>query len=483
MSTTPCNTITQDMTATCTCGNQTICNCQQNCEPCNTAQGCPINLDTECVFYNLSSPNPSELICLGISNGASLKYILETIDTKLCQISTDFSGINTPCLDSLGYTISSLKTFAEAVDYQLCYTTASMNIIKTNLELQMANITTMIAAINTPNITSCSQLPILPTDSLVTILQKYSDAFCDIYTNCCADNSPVLNPVNTNSISFIASGVKNHTFLANVNISPDFGNLVEIRSNGLYASLTVPNQLQDLLYNPLTNELTISEGNSVTLGSAPAPQTISVDCVAKTISISGGNTIDVSCLAGSPSPETPLVVVDSPTLNLSTSGTSGHILTGDVKISATPNNSIVANGDGIYAQDNKVAINVADTTSGYLSDKMIGVAGSLISVVTTPNLVTNKVEISATIDLAQVLTAINTNPLLLAQFCEMVTGCITSCYTFRITNIANHDQTIEYVDCNNNTVTVPLVSRAVIVVCAKSVTPLTDTTVEFLGNC
>lgn len=58
-------------------------------------------------------------------------------------------------------------------------------------------------------------------------------------------------------------------------------------------------------------------------------------------------------------PETPLTVVDTATVDLTSSGAFGHTLQADVKISAFPGNEIVALVDGIYAPD--VGIVVSDT--------------------------------------------------------------------------------------------------------------------------
>lgn len=71
-----------------------------------------------------------------------------------------------------------------------------------------------------------------------------------------------ITPVNTNSIDLAVSGPLNHTLTANVNISGATGNTLVVLSDGLYA----------------------------------APQLLSINYVAKTLSITGGNTVDFSSL-------------------------------------------------------------------------------------------------------------------------------------------------------------------------------------------
>lgn len=62
---------------------------------------------------------------------------------------------------------------------------------------------------------------------------------------------------------------------------------------------------QNLIYDPTTQTLTITNGNSVTLqgGGGGTPQTLSFDPVTLTLSISGGNTVTLP--AGAPGPQGP----------------------------------------------------------------------------------------------------------------------------------------------------------------------------------
>ena len=71
-----------------------------------------------------------------------------------------------------------------------------------------------------------------------------------------------LSTTNSNSLSFFTSGTHGHTLTGNVNISSAIGNSLSIQTDGLYN----------------------------------APQSLSVNYTAKTISISGGNTINLSSL-------------------------------------------------------------------------------------------------------------------------------------------------------------------------------------------
>lgn len=74
-------------------------------------------------------------------------------------------------------------------------------------------------------------------------------------------NTPIT-PIDTTSVNLTVSGVLNHTLQADVNISATTGNTLVILGDGLYS----------------------------------APQTLSINYVNKTLSISGGNTVDFSSL-------------------------------------------------------------------------------------------------------------------------------------------------------------------------------------------
>lgn len=96
------------------------CNCQVICDPCNN-NGCPIQLDASCVFYHKNNNEVSELTNLGLTNGATLELILETIDVKL-------EGLNVldwelDCLRD-DFTINTLQQFAQAVDTKICQLSA-----------------------------------------------------------------------------------------------------------------------------------------------------------------------------------------------------------------------------------------------------------------------------------------------------------------------------------------------------------------------
>jgi hypothetical protein len=76
-----------------------------------------------------------------------------------------------------------------------------------------------------------------------------------------ATASTPITPVDTHSINLTVSGTLNHTLQADVIISPNANNLLSIQTNGLFSAP------QDLSINTATKVLSISNGNSVDLTS------------------------------------------------------------------------------------------------------------------------------------------------------------------------------------------------------------------------
>jgi len=107
------------------CGSNFSCNCVQQVNfPCNTPNNCnpcnPCNtpgptflIDSSQVIYHKNNNSTSLLTCLGLSNGATLQLILETIDTKICQLAvTDW----TLTFIRESHVVNTLNQFGVAVD-------------------------------------------------------------------------------------------------------------------------------------------------------------------------------------------------------------------------------------------------------------------------------------------------------------------------------------------------------------------------------
>lgn len=143
----------------------------------------------------------------------------------------------------------------------------------------------------------------------------------------------------SNSIDFTTTGPNGHNLTGNVKISPDSGNSVEIRSNGLFAA-------------GLTNTpITVAASDSIEiLTSGTDNHTLTPSL--KISAISGNQASVVSDGLYVPQPtflQDPLTTTDSTTIDFTTSGTSGHNLTASVKLSGDAGNILEARAGGLYA--------------------------------------------------------------------------------------------------------------------------------------
>lgn len=185
----------------CGCGSQSQVPVVSICDPCNTNTGCQIQLDWDCLIYHKSNNQVTQLDCLALTNGATLTQFAEAVDSYICQLKV--ADYNLPCLRA-DYTINSLKQLAEAIDIEICQ-------IKSDID----------------NLESLVNLPITPVD--------------------------------TQSINLTVSGTNAHTIQADVIVSPQAGNQLSTLVNGLFSAP------QTLSVNYTTKELSISDGNTVSL--------------------------------------------------------------------------------------------------------------------------------------------------------------------------------------------------------------------------
>lgn len=173
------------------------------CSQVQSCNGCPINLDFSCSTYNKDNNALTALTNLSLNNGATLKLFAEAVDLKMGQLNVPEFALN--CLRQT-YNVNTLRQFAEAVDIRLCE-------IKGDIEaLQAAGL-----------------VPITATS--------------------------------TSSIALVASGTNFHTLSATLQISEAANNLASLLSDGLYSAP------QTLNVNYTTKELSISQGNTVSLAS------------------------------------------------------------------------------------------------------------------------------------------------------------------------------------------------------------------------
>lgn len=140
----------------------------------------------------------------------------------------------------------------------------------------------------------------------------------------------VLAVADTSCVNLSISGAPgSQTITADPIISPTGGNVIECRANGLYASVC--------------DELAATTN----VGPAVPGVTFLVgkDCNAYTIPVSPG--------------ETPLSVIDTSCIDLTTSGVANHTLQANIVVSGAPGNIVQCTPLGLYVPDNAMDVNIA----------------------------------------------------------------------------------------------------------------------------
>lgn len=167
-----------------------------------------------------------------------------------CPIKLDFrcivynkDGLDASTLTNLNLPNgSTLKLFAESVDVKM----AQLNVINFNLPF-----------LRQDNVINTLQQFCEATDTALSTLTTTVDAIVGL------SNVP-LTVVDSSSLDFTASGTLNHTLTGVVKISASANNLVSILSDGLFV---IP---QTVSFDYGTKILSISNGNSIDLSSALA---------------------------------------------------------------------------------------------------------------------------------------------------------------------------------------------------------------------
>jgi len=372
-----------------------MCNKCNNTETCTCETNAQIN--TNDVFYNSDICNPitQGLVNLNLPVGSNLSTILRKIDYKLGDNlnTVNFGAFTMPYLKGK-YSVTNIKSFAESLDVETNSLRTAINTNNTSiatLNTNYTNLSTLVGGIKYPNITDSSGVGFTVNDSINTVLQRIVNKFSTI--NGGSVTSPSITATDSNTVRWSNGGTLNHNLSANVKVSSQLNNKLQVLADGLYVNPPV-NGNQTLSLS--SNQLTISGGNTVTL---PIAGLQSLSLSGNNLSISGGNTIVLPSLV-----ESTLVANDSSSIDFTTSGTSGHTLTASVKLSSNVGNKASMLSDGVY-----VSVPAID-----------------------------------------ILNEINASSSLKVLFCSIATTCASGiCYKWFIKNTDTNPVTVNYVDVNN----------------------------------
>jgi hypothetical protein len=153
-----------------------------------------------------------------------------------------------------------------------------------------------------------------------------------------AGSETPLIVTDTSTINFTTSGTSNHNLTGVVKLSLQANNLIQVNADGLYVNSGLQTPLTVVDSN--TIDLTTSGTDQHTLSALVKISTQSNNALS--VAVDG---LYVNALSFT---ETILNAVDSSTLDFTTSGTAGHTLTGLVKVSPNANNALQSVSNGLY---------------------------------------------------------------------------------------------------------------------------------------
>lgn len=186
---------------------------------------------------------------------------------------------------------------------------------------------TPIVTCDTFDTTLCEALDALSPAGVATPATQLVGADCNTYTLPAAPTAVTVG--DTTSINLEISGA--NVITGTVNISDDPGNVLELRVDGLFVDIDAADLCPALATLPAGAVL------------APGDLVVGSDCSTHAF----------------PPFQAPLTVTDTSTVDHTLAGNN---LSSAVRISATPGNSVVALGDGLYAPTG-VTNTVSDTTT------------------------------------------------------------------------------------------------------------------------
>lgn len=403
--------------------------------PCTTTPSSNGTYDSSIIMYT-----GANLSAIGVETNTSIETILSNINSAVAGISgIDWSAFNYFCLPG---SITTAQEFAETISEYVCTSSSTTDeFIDTTFPDAMAAINSTIDTINEPSLNSCAFVGINPTDNVSAILEKLYIATCSLSEsvnpssanwNQCFVTSPLPSTI-TEGFDVIIDQICNiYATLSSVEALPTFDNT--------NTCLPSPVTSTDTLYDTVIKirdyicELpSFDIGDIVWTSCLPNPnpsggadlqstiQTLvdytntnyvlrvtSWDPAYFDVSLSSpsdpcsGYTVSLQSGLGLDNNQVALNALDNSPNYLLSKMLPGNNISFDT--TTTPG-SVIIDSDAV---DEKVKANAADTTSGYLIDKIAGQADttSSISLVESYNSTTDKVDITPSINFGNLVTQI-----------------------------------------------------------------------------
>lgn len=338
--------------------------CNENVYPCAPCSGCvePVNCDElnytntdtcpEIVSLGCIQYGGVNLPCINVLSTDSLATIFSKINTKVCAMDIPINVTNTD--HTIGITASGYNNHTLVLNTSLS-TTAGNILIKNATGLYVPTpVETPLTVTDSTTIDLTTSGTVNHTLTAAVKISTTAGNALSVVGNGLFVATPAsvtettLVATDSSTIDFTTSGTRGHNLTGSVKISTIANNLITSDSTGIYALMpsgyvreTRTINGLDLTADRILTTTNINEGTNLYFTNVRARTAISVTGALTYNSTTG--VIGLSSYA-----ETSLVVTDSTTIDFTNSGTAGHNLTGQVKISATSGNAVTVDATGLY---------------------------------------------------------------------------------------------------------------------------------------
>ena len=422
--------------------------------PClSTPSQCCEQTDATCIIYT----GPA-LTCLSLPSGSNLQEFIQAADEVICQSGFVWGDYDTHCIKNPDDSdVSSMQEFVEDVTSFICdFKEEYDTFVETTYVEDLETIQDQVDAIKVPGLTSCGGLGITNTDTYLQVLGKYNTKICDILSaintstanwgSACIVTSPapttiigainalltmictvrssipasVTLPTFNNVGSCLPSPTTTDTLVATINkiktvlcALPDFdADLIDV---GCSAPIT---DLQDAIQGLYaeTSGLLLNTVRSVdTAIFALEDEDPEEPCTGKKLTLAAGASFTDKFVAVNVSDTSPGYLFDKLAAG-----------TGVTLDTSTNAGKVTITAPGV---DTKVKADAADTSADYLINKIDGKTDTSGAIVLTEsyNATTDKVDITPSINYsilaAEILDQISGSEELTEQFCLLACAC------------------------------------------------------------
>lgn len=411
--------------------------------------------------FKYDGPN---LNCSSIETCDNLNDALSKLDTALCTVVGDYSTYNKYCLDDVT-PILTAQQFIESISQAHCNLKTSVETFQnTTFPNYQIAVDQRFDDLEIPGIT-CTSAGVIPTDTLETILIKYCNKFGSI------DSLLNMSSVDWDKCFTVPVAPTNLTQGLNLLIDQ----ICEVKATGGGGSGTLPvfNNVGSCLATPSTTDSLINTINKIKVRLCQSPvfdiNALTWTCVNKpsstttdlqaafqsvlaeiatlkqnlptfdnaqfTVSnVDNGNlclgkSVQITSLSSPTDRFVAVNVSDTSPGYLATKLQAGANITLD-SVSVVGKVIISSSGSGV--SDEKVKLNLSDPTAGYLVDKIVaGPIDNGITINVVPDTGTGELKISASLDMATLIinmfNEIDNNPEFSTLLCNLMAKCPSPC--------------------------------------------------------